>query len=438
MISIPHIANQIEQLEMSNTEPPLSQAGPRAESFGMASASAVTDVLTTSSCIHAKRDSYSLISSTNASPGALSHPSSFNRSHSSSISLQIYQLSDAGIAYTRLSRPIFESNNGIIYKGLTKDKTPVVFKYWKPTSLSYRYSVQNEYANLKACLHKNVVQVCDLVCGDREDDIDDSESASESKSWYMILPFYPRGDLLNCLSVLRKHKIVLSNTIKDSIFKQILKGIVYLHDKDIVHRDLKPENFLIDNLGVIKIGDFGYSLDTRNTAAMAMLRENPKDLFSGTLSFKAPELFAIEHKYDHDQCLDLEATIDTINFKALDYWSLGIVYFNISIMLVPWTTALSDNINYHRYQLNYPRGDKAFEKFVKSFDNTLVNRTMASENPALSCFKKLTYDCRESILRLLNPHIPERLSPQELLTSRWMRQVYAKAEDLIEILDQVK
>lgn len=404
----------------------------------MSSAFTVTDVPSTSSGIHTKRDSYSLISSTNASQGAFSRPSSFNRSHSSSISLQTYQLSDAGIAYTRLSRPIFESNNGIIYKGLTKDKIPVVFKYWKPTSPSYRYSVQNEYANLKACLHKNVVQVCDLVCGDRDGDLDESESVSESKSWYMILPFYPRGDLLNCLSVLRKHKIVLSNTIKDSIFKQILKGVVYLHDKNIVHRDLKPENFLIDDSGVIKIGDFGYSLDTSDTASIAMLRENPKDLYSGTLSFKAPELFAIEHKHEHDQCLDLEATIDTINFKALDYWSLGIVYFNISIMLVPWTTALSDNVNYHRYQLNYPRGDKAFEKFVKSFDNTLVHRTMANENPALSCFKMLTYDCREFILRLLNPHIPERMSPQELLASRWMRQVYAKAEDLIEIMDQVK
>ena len=423
---------------MSNTEQPPSRARPRTESFGMSSAFTVTDVPSTSSGIHTKRDSYSLISSTNASQGAFSRPSSFNRSHSSSISLQTYQLSDAGIAYTRLSRPIFESNNGIIYKGLTKDKIPVVFKYWKPTSPSYRYSVQNEYANLKACLHKNVVQVCDLVCGDRDGDLDESESVSESKSWYMILPFYPRGDLLNCLSVLRKHKIVLSNTIKDSIFKQILKGVVYLHDKNIVHRDLKPENFLIDDSGVIKIGDFGYSLDTSDTASIAMLRENPKDLYSGTLSFKAPELFAIEHKHEHDQCLDLEATIDTINFKALDYWSLGIVYFNISIMLVPWTTALSDNVNYHRYQLNYPRGDKAFEKFVKSFDNTLVHRTMANENPALSCFKMLTYDCREFILRLLNPHIPERMSPQELLASRWMRQVYAKAEDLIEIMDQVK
>ena len=39
--------------------------------------------------------------------------------------------------------------------------------------------------------------------------------------------------------------------------KQILEGVLYLHENHIIHRDLKLGNlFLDDNLDV-KIGDFG-------------------------------------------------------------------------------------------------------------------------------------------------------------------------------------
>jgi len=34
---------------------------------------------------------------------------------------------------------------------------------------------------------------------------------------------------------------------------------MYIHSKSIIHRDIKLENILIDNLGVVKICDFGVS-----------------------------------------------------------------------------------------------------------------------------------------------------------------------------------
>lgn len=60
-------------------------------------------------------------------------------------------------------------------------------------------------------------------------------------------------------------------------------GVSYIHSMNIIHRDLKLENILIDNLGVVKICDFGVSklLETKNTKASECC---------GTPAYMAPEV----------------------------------------------------------------------------------------------------------------------------------------------------
>jgi len=53
-----------------------------------------------------------------------------------------------------------------------------------------------------------------------------------------------------------------------SIMRQILKGVAFMHSRNIAHFDLKPENFLLtlDRPMTLKIADFGVAMDLKAKA----------------------------------------------------------------------------------------------------------------------------------------------------------------------------
>ncbi|KAL0949523.1 hypothetical protein HGRIS_009574 [Hohenbuehelia grisea] len=70
---------------------------------------------------------------------------------------------------------------------------------------------------------------------------------------YMVFE-YMDHDLTGILS---QTQFSFTDAHLKSLCRQMLAGLAYLHHKGVIHRDIKGSNILINNLGQLKLGDFG-------------------------------------------------------------------------------------------------------------------------------------------------------------------------------------
>lgn len=93
---------------------------------------------------------------------------------------------------------------------------------------------------------------------------------------------------------------------------QICDAMQYTHDHGVVHRDIKPENVLVDQLGQVKIADFGIAKlmgdSGREDANLTV-----DGLRLGTTGYMAPEQALAKAEVDH----------------RADIYSLGIMFYEM-------------------------------------------------------------------------------------------------------------
>jgi serine/threonine protein kinase len=106
------------------------------------------------------------------------------------------------------------------------------------------------------------------------------EHKEHDRWFYIIMEYVPCGELSAYLAVGK-----LQEDMVQTIARQILHALRYLHKRKITHRDIKPDNILIashDPLKV-KLSDFGLS--------KVVQEETFLKTFCGTLLYCAPEVY---------------------------------------------------------------------------------------------------------------------------------------------------
>ncbi len=150
-------------------------------------------------------------------------------------------------------------------------------------------ALKREISLLRDLRHPNIVQY--LGCG------------SSAEYLNIFLEYVPGGSVQTMLNSYG----ALPEPLVRSFVRQILQGLMYLHDRDIIHRDIKGANILVDNKGTIKISDFGISKKLEATNILNGANNNKhRPSLQGSVFWMAPEVVK-----------------QTSYTRKADIWSLG-------------------------------------------------------------------------------------------------------------------
>ncbi len=214
--------------------------------------------------------------------------------------------------------------------GHSKDKLFAVkeFREWEPDEeleREYERKIKSEYAISKSCQNPNIVETFRLCHSD--------------KKWFHVMEYCDLGDLNDLIN-----KGYFSRDDRNCMFKQLLRGVEYLHARGIAHRDIKSENLLLTKGGCLKIADFGTAEvfsgthpGVKGCRRQSIINEDdPIRLCApglvGSRPYMAPEIIKHEEQYDP---------------RAVDVWSSAIVYLTLCLGGTPWECASIDVKNYN-------------------------------------------------------------------------------------------
>lgn len=179
--------------------------------------------------------------------------------------------------------------------------------------------------------HANVVRILDVF-------------QSEHGKLYEVMEYCVAGDLFSLIHSEWPFEVEEANCF----FKQLMRGVQYLHELGVAHCDLKPENLLLTEAGHLKISDFSCSQWLRRPGEGGEMR-----LVSGrrgSTPYVAPE----------------EYTEDEFDGRAADVWACGVIYMTLRLGHYCWPSARMED----RYYTSYVEGRRVETGFdpVESLD----------------------------------------------------------------------
>jgi protein-serine/threonine kinase len=170
----------------------------------------------------------------------------------------------------------------------------------------YQKRLTSEFCLSSSMQHPNVIHTLDLLQDDKGD-------------YCEVMEYCAGGDLYTLILAAGSLEVLEA----DCYFKQLMRGVEYMHEMGVAHRDLKPENLLLTQHGSLKITDFG------NGECFRMAWEREAHMTAGlcgSAPYIAPEEY-VEKEFDP---------------RAVDAWACGIIYMAMRTGRHLWRVAQKD------------------------------------------------------------------------------------------------
>ncbi|XP_050353235.1 citron rho-interacting kinase-like [Nymphalis io] len=173
----------------------------------------------------------------------------------------------------------------------------------------------------------------------------------DNTNLYLVMELCNGGDLAGLLS---RRNNPMSERDAAFYIAEVAHALKTLHGMGYVHRDVKPQNILLDRCGHVKLGDFG---------SCARLSEGGC-VTGATADYVAPELLSVDCSAAHSVCLEYCRRVNTA-ISACDYWSLGVVAFELVTLNRPFSSGDDDSVaqilsNIQKYERD-PNSEPPFE-----------------------------------------------------------------------------
>ncbi|WAQ95457.1 TSSK1-like protein [Mya arenaria] len=187
---------------------------------------------------------------------------------------------------------------------------------------------------------------------------------------FQVMEYAEKGDVLQ---LIHRQGFLPEEKCKN-IFRDISKGIKYMHDLNIAHRDLKCENILIFHDNRAAVSDFGFSRAFDSTSNVITCQT-----FCGSSAYASPELLR-GIPYDP---------------KLNDAWSLGIILFTMLNGSMPFPDGNVTRMVQKQLSRDYQFSERLQDK--------------VSAGP------------RQTVFRTLDPNINSRPTCADILEMDWLK-----------------
>lgn len=192
------------------------------------------------------------------------------------------------------------------------------------TARKYQKRLTSEFCISSSLRHPNIIHTLDLL--------------QDAKGDYCeVMEYCAGGDLYTLVLTTGNLDVVEA----DCYFKQLMRGVEYMHEMGVAHRDLKPENLLLTTRGSLKITDFG------NGECFRMAWEKEPHMTAGlcgSAPYIAPEEY-IEKEFDP---------------RAVDVWATGVIYMAMRTGRHLWRVARTDEDEFYERYLEGRRDEDGY------------------------------------------------------------------------------